>query len=93
MIDPTATRRRLPFPEAIALSFTECVGVGRDLSNYPFQRRQPEIRTVSVSGRSGSGLIQALAAKFAHVPEQQVEIYGLLGDTDRAREALARPQT
>jgi tetratricopeptide (TPR) repeat protein len=33
---------------------------------------------------------EAIAARFAHLPQRQAEIYGLLGDYDRALEALER---
>jgi adenylate cyclase len=33
---------------------------------------------------------EAIAAEFAHLPPRQAEIYGLLGDNDRAFEALDR---
>jgi TolB-like protein len=33
---------------------------------------------------------EAIAAKFGHIPQRQAEIYGLLGDKDRALEALER---
>lgn len=42
----------------------------------------------AVNGRRAEA--EAIAAQFAHLPQRQAEIYGLLGDKDRALEALER---
>jgi tetratricopeptide (TPR) repeat protein len=42
----------------------------------------------AIQGRRAEA--EAIAAKFAHLPQRQAEIYGLLGDADRALEALGR---
>jgi TolB-like protein/Tfp pilus assembly protein PilF len=42
----------------------------------------------AINGRRAEA--EAIAAQFAHLPQRQAEIYGLLGDKDRALEALER---
>jgi TolB-like protein/Tfp pilus assembly protein PilF/tRNA A-37 threonylcarbamoyl transferase component Bud32 len=42
----------------------------------------------AISGRRAEA--EEIAARFAHFPQRQVEIYGLLGDNDRTVEALER---
>ena len=42
----------------------------------------------AINGRRAEA--EAIAATFAHLPQRQAEIYGLLGDKDRALEALER---
>ena len=42
----------------------------------------------AIAGRRAEA--EAIAAQFAHLPQRQAEIYGLLGDGDRALEALER---
>jgi tetratricopeptide (TPR) repeat protein len=42
----------------------------------------------AITGRRAEA--EAIAAQFAHLPQRQAEIYGLLGDKDRALEALER---
>ena len=42
----------------------------------------------AINGRRAEA--EAIAAQFTHLPQRQAEIYGLLGDKDRALEALER---
>jgi tetratricopeptide (TPR) repeat protein len=42
----------------------------------------------AINGRRAEA--EAIAAQFGHLPQRQAEIYGLLGDRDRALEALER---
>ena len=42
----------------------------------------------AINGRRAEA--EAIAAQFAHLPQRQAEIFGLLGDRDRALEALER---
>ena len=42
----------------------------------------------AITGRRAEA--EAIAARFAHFPQRQAEIYGFLGDNDRALEALER---
>ena len=42
----------------------------------------------AITGRRAEA--EEIATRFAHFPQRQVEIYGLLGDNDRTMDALER---
>jgi tetratricopeptide (TPR) repeat protein len=74
-------RWALPFngERAEALDMFERFSVGR-----------PGVRGYihAINGRRAEA--EAIATQFAHLPQRQAEIFGLLGDKDRALEALER---
>jgi tetratricopeptide (TPR) repeat protein len=53
-------------------------------------RRLPGVRGWAHAIKGERAQAEAIAAQFHHLPQRQAEIYGLMGDTERALEALGR---
>jgi len=66
---------------------------GRDEALAQFEvmgQRLPGVRGWAHAIKGERAEAEAIAAQFTRLPQRQAEIYGLMGDTDRALEALGR---